>query len=183
MKKRIVIKIGTAVIANKSGRINPEVFKHLVNQIIDLHQKGHQIILVSSGAVGTGKKSLDMEEEKNSLSKKQTLAALGQSYLMRDYINQFEKKKILVAQALLMRRDFVERGRYLNAVGTLTRLLDKNIIPIVNENDVVATEELGFGDNDGLAAMTAVALKADLFIILSTVDGLYTGDPGKDKKA
>jgi glutamate 5-kinase len=181
--KRIVIKIGTAVIADKTGKINPAVLKHLIDQIITFQKSGKEIILVSSGAVGAGRKFLDLKKEKSDILRRQTLAALGQAYLMKEYIDLFGKKNILVAQALLMRSDFVDRQRYLNAIGTLNRLIKEKIIPIINENDVVATEELGFGDNDGLAAMTAVALKADLLLILSKIKGLYTANPEEDKKA
>lgn len=181
--KRIVIKIGTAVIADKTGKINPAVLTHLTNQITALHQSGREIVLVSSGAVAAGRQFLDLKGEKSDLLQRQTLAALGQAYLMKEYIDLFGKKNILIAQALLMRSDFVDRQRYLNAIGTLNRLIKEKIIPIINENDVVATEELGFGDNDGLAAMTAVAIKADLLLILSKINGLYTANPEEDKKA
>jgi len=155
----------------------------LVRQITDLHNQGKEVLLVSSGAVGAGMGRLGITQKPKTIPEKQALAAVGQGLLMQVYAKLFSEYGKTVSQILLTREDLVERKRYLNARHALLTLLDYQMIPIINENDVVAVEELKFGDNDTLSALVASLVDADLLIILSDIEGLYTADPRKDPKA
>lgn len=168
--KRIVIKLGSSIILTPAGELNYDCLKSLTAEMAELH-KNIEVIIVSSGAIGIGKTILGIEKPKD-LAEKQALAAVGQARLMQIYESFFSKFGIKVGQVLLTRKDLQERERYLNARNTLTKLLEHRVIPVVNENDTVAVEEIKFGDNDTLSALVASKMDADLLIILSDVEGL-----------
>ena len=189
--RRIVVKAGTALLTDDTGNPNHEVMAGLVEQMARLHGEGARLILVSSGAVAAGRGAVAGVDD-SSVQFRQALAAVGQSHLMHIYQDLFNESGITVAQVLLTLNDVGERRtrsqklRDLNVRNTLASLLDLGVIPIINENDVVAVDELagaGFGDNDNLAARVARAVDADLLILLGTVDGLYTSDPTVDPSA
>jgi len=184
--KRIVIKLGTNLITGGSGRLDLKVMAGLAGQVAELHGKGHEIILVSSGAVAAGRELLGIKNKRKDIPFKQVMAAVGQNHLMNVYYGLFLEHGITVAQALLTRSDLTDRAHYLNARNTLLALIELKVVCIVNENDVVCTDELGelkFGDNDNLSAMVANLVDADLLILLSDVKGLYTADPQNDPEA
>jgi glutamate 5-kinase len=184
--KRIVIKLGTNLITGGSGRLDLGVMAGLANQVAELHRKGHEIILVSSGAVAAGRELLGIKDKRKDIPFKQVMASVGQNRLMNVYYGLFLEHGINVAQALLTRSDLTDRAHYLNARNTLLALMELKVVCIVNENDVVCTDELGelkFGDNDNLSAMVANLVDADLLILLSDVKGLYTADPQNDPEA
>ena len=190
-KLRIVIKIGSNLITENENILNYEVIKNLCNQIAAIQKDHNQVIIVSSGAVAAGSQYLSKFEKEikinnNSIVQKQLLASIGQPILMNAYEKYFSQSSIMISQALLSREDFENRLGYLNIRNTLSELLSLNVIPVINENDVVSTEELidrAYGDNDRLSAMVSNAIDADLLILLGTIDGLYTSDPNIDKKA
>ncbi|HXZ30345.1 MAG TPA: glutamate 5-kinase [Dehalococcoidia bacterium] len=183
---RIVVKLGTNLLTAGSDRLNLETMASLVGQVARLHKEGLVIVVVSSGAIAAGKHRLGITEEQEETTSKQVLAAVGQSRLMDAYDKLFGWHEITIAQTLLTRADLSDRLRYLNARNTLMALLELRVIPIVNENDVVAVEEIQeiiFGDNDNLSAMVANLVDADLLILLTDIAGLYTADPHRDSKA
>lgn len=155
----------------------------LVRQITDLHNQGKEVLLVTSGAVGAGMGRLGLKQKPKTIPHKQALAAIGQGQLMQVYAKLFSEYGKTVAQVLLTREDLGQRNRYLNARHALLTILDYGLIPIINENDVVAVEELKFGDNDTLSALVAGLVDADLLLILSDIEGLYTADPRHDDQA
>lgn len=177
--KRVVVKVGTAVLASPTCGLNDQRIEKIVDEIVDLRRSNREVILVSSGAVGAGMRALGWKEKPRTLPGKQAAAAVGQSYLMHLYERFFRKKKHLVAQILLTQDDLTARKRYLNARHTLMTLLKLNVIPIINENDSVGVEEIKFGDNDTLSALVTNLMEAELLIILSDVDGLHETDPRK----
>lgn len=184
--KRLVIKLGTNLLTGGSGQLNVDIMSNLVTQMAHLHREGYEIIVVSSGAVAAGRQKLGLVKEKKDIPFKQVLAAVGQGQLMNIYDQLFSKHGIVIAQALLTKSDLVDRSGYLNARNTLLALLELKVVCIINENDVVATEELGelvFGDNDNLSAMVANLVDADLLAILTDIDGLYTADPRRHTNA
>jgi glutamate 5-kinase len=184
--RRIVVKAGTNVLTGGSDELDYNLMTSLVAQIADLHSRGMEVLLVTSGAIAAGGHLLDTAREREDIPFRQVLAAVGQSRLMHTYAQLFEKHSITVAQALLSRENITDREGYLNVRNTLSALLDLRVIPIINENDVVAVEEIGvevFGDNDNLSAMVANLVDADLLIILSDIDGLHTADPHEDPDA
>ncbi len=187
--KRVVIKVGTSTLTYDNGKINISNMEKLVRRIADLANSGREIILVSSGAVGIGMSRLNMDCRPADVTEKQAVAAVGQSELMNLYGKLFGEYGIIVGQILLTRDVFANGITKTNARNTFERLVQKKIVPIVNENDSVSTEELEFDDdstfseNDTLAALVSVLAGADLLIILSDIDGFYSGDPKKDKKA
>jgi len=170
---RIVIKVGTSTLTHNTG----------VRQLTDLHYQDIEVLLVSSGAVGAGMGKLGLKEKPKTIPDKQAAAAVGQGILMHIYEKLFAEYGQIVAQLLLTRADIADRKRFLNARNTLLTLLNKGVIPIINENDTVVVEEIKFGDNDTLAALVAGLVDADLLILLSDIDGLYTSDPRKDPEA
>jgi glutamate 5-kinase len=178
---KIVIKVGTQAILSEKGYVLESTIISLVEQIVDLQQKGHHVVLVSSGAVGTGRRiarDLLSREYGNSLAEKQVLASLGQPELIHSYATYFLKKSVLTAQLLLTKQDFQTRQHYLNIARILREVLNhNNIIPIINENDTVAIEELMFTDNDELAGLIAAQIDADKLIILTSVQGVYDSLP------
>lgn len=177
-KKRIVIKLGTSTLAHKTGKLNIRRMTNLVRVIADLHNSGREIILVSSGAVGLGAGKLGMKEKPKDTPTKQAIAAIGQCELMHIYDDMFEKYSVTVAQILLT-KTIIENERRKNVENTIERLISLGCIPIVNENDTVAIDELELeiGENDSLAAIVANIANADLLVILSDIDSLYSEDP------
>lgn len=182
---RVVIKVGTNVLRAGTERINRPRLIDLARQVAALHHDRHEPILVSSGAIFTGRELLGVGSatQKKDIPYKQMLAAVGQGRLMALYQQIFELYDLIVAQALLTRADLANRTRYLNARNTLLRLLQHRVIPIINENDVVAVDEIKFGDNDNLSGMVANLVDADLLIILTDQPGLYTADPRYNPEA
>ncbi|MDR2709010.1 MAG: glutamate 5-kinase [Elusimicrobiota bacterium] len=176
---RIVIKIGTSSLIDKSGILNKNYIANFVTQIKELIKRGHQVILVSSGAIGTAIGKMGNGFKAQTLSQKQAMSAIGQPIIMSVYNEYFAKNDLICAQVLLTREDFENREKYLNVRNTLTQLLDWNVVAVINENDTVAVEEINFGDNDTLAALVSVLADADLLIIFTDVAGLYAGSPNK----
>jgi glutamate 5-kinase len=177
---RIVVKAGTAMLTDGSDQLDLNVMTALVKQITGLHEQGKEILLVSSGAVAAGRHAMGVVRNDHDLPLRQVLAAVGQGHLMHIYEQLFASHDIIVAQALLSRRDIADRLGYLNIRNTLMGLLDRGVVPIINENDVVAVEELrgeAFGDNDTLSALVANLVDSDLLVMLGEIDGLYTADP------
>lgn len=182
-QQRIVIKIGTSTLTAGSKKLNPAQMVDLARQCAALHAQKIQVVLVSSGAMAAGREELGYPTLPKGVPAKQMLAAVGQPRLMAMYEQYFEIYKVHVAQVLLTRADLADRHGYLNARATLEALLDQGIIPIVNENDTIATEEIRIGDNDNLSAQVANLIEADLLILLTDQDGLYTSDPRSNKNA
>jgi len=180
---RIVIKVGTSTLAHATGRLNIRRTNELCRVLSDLKNAGHEVILVSSGAIGMGIGKLGLKEKPTDIPTKQAAAAVGQCELMYTYDRIFTEFNHVVAQILLTGSDFSADDRHTNFNNTLSRLLALNVLPIINENDTIATEEIKVGDNDTLSAYVAVSAKADLLVILSDVDGLYSADPHKDAQA
>ena len=184
--KRIVVKIGSALLTHKTEAINKAIVERLVTEIAILSRNGIEVILVSSGAIASGRIALNIADKIHDISTKQVLAAVGQGLLLQMYEQTFNKHGIRIAQALLTRHDMQERLGYLNVRNTLLKLIELNVIPVVNENDVVNIEQLSettIGDNDTLSALVANLVDADILIILGKLDGLYSSDPHIDKNA
>ncbi len=175
--KRIVIKFGTSVLTGGTQQLDRSRMMRLVTQCADLHRMGHEIILVSSGAIAAGKHCLGIKKFPVDMARKQMLAAVGQSHLMHVWGQLFEIYGLHVGQILLTRSDVENRKRYLNARDTLGALLAQRVIPIVNENDAIATAEIKLGDNDNLSALVTMLVDADLLILLTDQLGLFTEDP------
>lgn len=176
---RLVIKIGTSTLAHASGRLNIRRVEELCKVLSDLKNSGYEIILVSSGAIGMGVGKLALKQKPQDIPTKQAAAAVGQCELMYTYDRLFQKYHHTVAQILLTGSDFKHEDRYHNFQNTLSRLLELEVLPIINENDTIATEEIKVGDNDTLSAMVATSVNADCLVLLSDIDGLYTADPHK----
>ncbi|PMQ01833.1 MAG: glutamate 5-kinase [Dictyoglomus sp. NZ13-RE01] len=181
--KRIVVKIGTSSLVDDMGSLSPEKLLRIVEQCVKLKRLGKEVILVSSGAIASGREIIKGLVGRRDLPAKQALAAVGQVRLMQYYSQLFSLFHQPIAQILLTAEDLYDRKRYLNISNTFTILLKEGVIPIVNENDTVAVEEIKIGDNDTLSAKVACAVNADLLIILSDVEGVYTKDPHKDANA
>ncbi len=180
---RIVIKLGTSTLAHKTGRLNIRRVEELCKVISDLKNAGNEIIMVSSGAIGMGVGKLCLSERPNDIPTKQAAAAVGQCELMYTYDKLFSEYNHTVAQILITGEDIEHDDRCNNFENTMRRLLELGAIPIINENDSIATNEIVIGDNDTLGAIVATTLNADLLIILSDIDGLFTSDPRKNKDA
>ncbi len=180
--RRVVIKVGSAVITGSKG-LDRVVIHRLSDQIAELMGRGHEILIVSSGAIASGMKKLGLTEKPKTIPYKQATAAVGQSFLVQAWEEAFDKYDILVAQVLLTGEDLGNRSRYLNARNTLEVLLEWRIIPVINENDTVVVEEIKFGDNDQLAVLIGCLVGADLIIILTDIEGLYDKDPKEDPSA
>ena len=177
--KKIIIKLGSSIITNDGKGID-EAFLSNFAADISLLAKKMQVVIVSSGAIAAGLKKLGISRRPSELSELQAAAAVGQMDLIRSFEKEFSKVSMICAQVLLTHDDLSDRKRYLNARSTLNNLLEKNVIPIINENDTVSNEEIKFGDNDNLAALTANLLEADYLILLTDQDGLYSDDPRKN---
>ncbi|MBQ4065891.1 MAG: glutamate 5-kinase [Clostridia bacterium] len=180
---KIVIKVGTSTLAHAGGHLNIRRVEELCKVMSDLKNAGHELILVSSGAIGMGVGKLSLKERPADMPTKQAAAAVGQCELMYTYDRLFSEYNHTVAQILITAADVNHGERHENFRNTLNRLLELGVLPIINENDSIATEEIVIGDNDTLAAMVAVSANAELLILLSDIDGLYTADPHKDPEA
>ena len=181
--RRIVLKLGTSVLTKGSPNLNRQRMLELARQVAALHEARYEVIIVSSGAQTAGRSQLNFPDLGKSVPAKQMLSAVGQSHLMRIYQDLFDIFEITAAQILLTRDDLSHRVRYLNARDTLDTLIEQRIIPIVNENDTIATEEIRVGDNDNLSALVASVVDADLLIILTDQPGIFTDDPRKNPGA
>ena len=180
---RLVIKVGTSTLAHATGRLNIKRTGELCKVVSDLKNAGHEVVLVSSGAIGMGVGKLALAKKPSDIPTKQAAAAVGQCELMYTYDRLFSEYNHTVAQILLTGSDFSAPDRHENFNNTLERLLELHVLPVINENDTIATEEIKVGDNDTLSALVAVSVKADLLVILSDVDGLYSEDPRKSINA
>ena len=180
---RIVIKIGTSTLAHPTGHLNIRLVEQLCKVVSDIKNAGHEVILVSSGAIGMGVGKLGLRCRPSDIPTKQAAAAVGQCELMYTYDKLFSEYNHTVGQLLITGDDVANHTRHENFRNTLNRLLELEAIPIINENDTVATDEIVIGDNDTLAAIVAKSIDADKLILLSDIDGLYTADPHKDPNA
>ena len=180
---RIVIKIGTSTLAHPTGHLNIRLVEQLCKVVSDIKNAGHEVILVSSGAIGMGVGKLGLRSRPSDIPTKQAAAAVGQCELMYTYDKLFSEYNHTVAQLLITGDDVKNHTRHENFRNTLHRLLELEAIPILNENDTVATDEIVIGDNDTLAAIVAESVRADKLVLLSDIDGLYTADPHKDPNA
>jgi glutamate 5-kinase len=179
---KVVVKVGTKILTKDKNSLDEKEVQILVKQVADLVKRGIDVVVVSSGAIASGMDFLDLKKRPASLPILQAAAAIGQNQLMKIYGHYFEEEKLAIAQVLLTQSDLESRKRYLNAKNTLDVLLQQHIIPIVNENDTVATEEIKFGDNDRLSALVSNLIQADILIMLTDVDGLYCYKNNKKKK-
>jgi glutamate 5-kinase len=175
--RRIVVKVGSSILASVEKGLHREVFSHFAKEISELKRQGYEIVLVSSGAIAAGMEKLGYKTRPQSITQKQAAAAVGQSRLMNIYDEYFSRYQQMVAQVLLTHDDLSHRRRFLNARNTLLTLLELGIIPIINENDTVVVDEIKFGDNDNLSALITNLIEADLLIILTNIDGLCDADP------
>ncbi|MEE1003335.1 MAG: glutamate 5-kinase [Acutalibacteraceae bacterium] len=180
INKRIIIKLGTSTLAHSTGLLNIRNIREICRILCDLKNAGNEIILVSSGAIGMGVGKLGLHNKPTDIPTKQAAAAIGQCELMYTYDKLFSEYSHTVAQILLTGSDVNNEERFTNFKNTINRLLELGVIPIINENDTIATEEIVIGDNDTLAAIVAESINADLLVLLSDIEGLYTADPHKD---
>lgn len=180
---RIVVKIGTSTLAYPTYRLNIRLVEELCKTISDIMNAGHEIVLVSSGAIAMGTGKMMLSSRPKDIPTKQAAAAVGQCELMYTYDKQFSEYNHTVGQILLTNSDVEDEERHQNFKNTITRMLELGVLPIVNENDTVATAEIAIGDNDTLGAIVASSVNADLLILFSDIDGLYTADPHKDPDA
>ncbi|WP_330671438.1 glutamate 5-kinase [Anaeromicrobium sp.] len=181
--KRIVVKVGTSTLTHSTGLLNLSRIENLVRQLADIHNRGIEVVLVSSGAIGAGVGKLGLDERPKTIPEKQAAAAIGQGVLLHMYSKFFSEYGKITGQILLTRDDMADRHRFLNASNTFSALLDKGVIPIVNENDATVVDEIKFGDNDTLSAMVASLVNADLLVLLTDIDGLYDSNPKENKDA
>ena len=180
---RIVVKVGTSTLAYASGRLNIRHMEEFCKVLSDLKNEGHEIIVVSSGAIGMVMGKLSLKKRPEDIPTRQAAAAVGQCELMYTYDKLFSEYNHIVAQLLITNHVVHNEQMHINFKNTINRLLEMDVIPIINENDTVATEEIGIGDNDTLAAIVTAYADADLLVLLSDIDGLYTADPHKVKDA
>ena len=181
--RRLVVKVGSALLIGNDGHVHRGWLEGLAEDIARLNADGHEVLIVSSGAIAIGSTVLGLNKRRARLEDLQAAAAAGQVQLVHAYQEALSAHDIVAAQILLTPEDTENRRRFLNARGTLGKLVEHSVIPIINENDTVATDEIRYGDNDRLAARVAQLVMADALILLSDVDGLYTADPGKDSNA
>lgn len=177
--QRVVVKVGSSSLTTPAGRIDTDRVQRLVDAIADLRARGCQVVLISSGAIATGLAPLGMARRPKDLASQQAAASVGQGLLVNEYIQRFGQHGLRVGQVLLTVDDLTRRASYTNVVRTMARLLTLQVIPVVNENDTVATHEIHFGDNDRLAALVAQLVRADALVLLSDVDALYTAHPSE----
>lgn len=174
---RVIAKVGTSSVTHADGTLNASMFTSLADQIARLRAGGHEVVLVSSGAVSAGVAALGLERRPADVGTLQALAAIGQSRLMERYNAVFAPHDLVTAQILLVPHDFGDRQQYLHARQTMLRLLELGVVPIINENDAIANDEIRFGDNDRIAALVAHSVAADVLVLLTDQEGLYTKDP------
>lgn len=172
--KRIVVKIGTSLLTTQEGSLNTVYLSRIVENIARLRQSGKEFIIVTSGSIGAGMQRLGLKERPQTIILKQTAAAVGQNILMEVYKRLFKKYQQTIAQLLLTHQDLSSRKSYINVCNTILKLLEYKVIPVINENDTVAVDEIKFGDNDTLAALISQLIEADLLLILTNIDGLYS---------
>ncbi|OCG66570.1 MULTISPECIES: glutamate 5-kinase [unclassified Gilliamella] len=182
-QQTIVVKLGTSVLTGGTKQLDRARIVELIRQCATLHQNGHKIIIVTSGAIAAGREYLNYPTLPNTIASKQLLASVGQSKLIQLWEQLFSIYKIYIGQMLLTRADLEDRERFLNAQDVLKAMLDNRIVPVINENDAVATAEIKVGDNDNLSALAAILAQADKLILLTDIDGLYTADPRTDSNA
>ena len=180
---KITVKVGTSTLTHKTGRLNIRRVEELCKVLSDVRNAGHDVVLVSSGAIGMGVGKLNMSEKPSDMPTKQAAAAVGQCELMYVYDKLFQEHNHTVAQLLITGEDLADQTRHDNFTNTLNRLIELGAIPIINENDTIATSEIAVGDNDTLGALVAASVNSDLFIVLTDIDGLYTSDPRRDPDA
>ena len=180
---RIVVKVGTSTLTHATGRINIRHVEALCKVLSDIRNAGHELILVSSGAIGMGVGKMNLPKRPDDMPTKQAMAAIGQCELMYVYDRLFSEYSHVVAQILLTGEDLRDDNRHKNFINTIFRLLELGALPIINENDTVATEEVSVGDNDTLGALVAESIRTDLLVILSDIDGLYSDNPRLDPTA
>lgn len=180
---RIVVKVGTSTLLYDNGQLNLYRIEQLVRELADLYNQDREVILVSSGAIGAGVVRMGLKKRPTGVREKQALAAVGQGMLMHIYDKLFAEYGQTAGQVLLTRDNYMQHRQYNNSRNTLLTMLKMGVIPVINENDAVAVDEVKIGDNDNLSAMVAALVDADLLIILSDIDGVYTGNPQKDKNA
>lgn len=180
---RIVVKIGTSSLTDDKGVIDRRMIEALCDQIAAQRRQGHEVILVTSAAVAAGVAALGLSERPTDVQTLQALAAVGQSRLMEVYNASFARHDIVAAQVLLVPNDFIDRTQYLHARNTIERLVELGCIPVINENDAIANDEIRFGDNDHMAALVSHLMKADLLVLLTDTEGLFTRDPRADPSA
>ena len=178
--ERIVVKVGSSSLTRPGGGLDGDRIDALVAQLAQRHGAGHQVVLVSSGAIASGFPALGLKRRPRDLATQQAAASVGQGMLLAQYSVAFARHGLTVGQVLVTAEDVIRRSQYRNAQRTLFRLLDLGVVPIVNENDTVATDEIRFGDNDRLAALVAHVVQADALVLLSDVDGLYDGPPDRE---
>jgi glutamate 5-kinase len=181
--EKIVIKLGSSIVTNDGRGLDEKCLSSLIKQIAILNSHKKKIVLVSSGAIAAGLKKLKIKKRPSALSELQSAAAVGQMDLVQVYERLFSQNNLIAAQVLLTHDDLSDRKRYLNARSTIFNLINKNVIPVINENDTVASEEIRFGDNDSLAAMVANLIEADLLVLLTDQEGLFSSDPRADNNA
>ena len=182
-RNTVVIKIGTNLLADKDHGIDSNRITWIAKSVSYLRSLGKNVAIVSSGAIGAGVAAMKLPERPKTIPEKQATAAIGQPLLMEAYENAFRKEHIAMAQLLLTKDDFVNRGRYVNAKNTFAALFEGGVVPVINENDTVAVEEIKLGDNDNLSAMVAALIEANILIILTDIDGLYSDDPARNHDA
>ena len=183
-KKRIVIKIGSSPLTHtETGRLNLMKMEILVRELADLHNQGKDVIVVSSGAIAVGKSAMGLSHKPQELDERQACAAVGQARLMMIYQKLFAEYSQTAAQILMTKYTMINRATRVNARNTFDRLLSMGAIPIVNENDTISTDEIEFGDNDTLSALVAALIDADVLLLLSDIDGLFTDDPNQNPQA
>ncbi|MBQ4506494.1 MAG: glutamate 5-kinase [Firmicutes bacterium] len=180
---RIAVKIGTSNLTHSTGRIDIRHVEELCKVLSDIKNAGHELVMISSGAIGMGVGKMNLKERPTDMPSRQAMAAIGQVELMYVYDRLFSEYSHVVAQILLTGEDLSDEKRHRNFENTVMRLLELGTIPIINENDTIATEEIAVGDNDTLSAYVAAGVEADLLVLLSDIDGLYTADPRKDPSA
>jgi len=182
-KKRIVVKIGSSSLTNTNGGLSTEKLREHVDALASLRKQGHEVILISSGAVAAGFANLGYPARPNTIAGKQAAAAVGQGLLLKGYTEEFKRHGIVAAQLLLTRQNFLHKDQYNNAYATLSELLKRQVLPIINENDSVSVEELTFGDNDMLSALVSGLIHANLLIIITDINGIYDQNPRKHPNA
>ncbi|MEJ8553392.1 glutamate 5-kinase [Tepidibacter sp. Z1-5] len=175
--KRIVVKIGTSTLTHSTGLLNLNTMENIVRQLVNIHNQGIEVVLVTSGAIGAGMGKLGLKSKPKTIPQKQAAAAVGQGILMHMYEKLFSEYGKIAAQILLTSEDMSDRKRFLNARNTFFSLFNQKVIPIVNENDAIAIDEIKFGDNDTLSAMVTTLVDGDLLLVLSDIDGLYNANP------
>lgn len=182
-KRTIVVKVGTSTVTGSDGRIDHEYLADLSDQVVAVRKTGARVVVVTSGAIAAGLEALGIASRPGDIPTLQATAAVGQVRLLNAYRELMNERGVMVGQVLVTRHDVAHRQQYLNACHTLERLLDLGIVPIVNENDTTAVEEIRFGDNDNLAALVGMMVHADLVILLTDIEGLYSADPRTDTEA